>query len=423
MPFQLIDSSWYMMIIGILAVISLFSFFRFGVNSDKEKKTKRKLKKTKKNNPNRKVGIANLEKKIKKERRRKTGFLIMGSVCVLGSFLMLFFKGKYGKISEEFHPVKKYGQFRTEVKNGELFKVEIRDFTSQEEWAEKAAHLDWYYEVFSEENNYVNLRQIDEYQTRVDMIHKEPPHKKDIYIVEDSRDFVDEGIVKLQMEEEERLYSVFNAAVGVPIAGWESEELWKAYNAGEELSKKNNTSAMVFQTAVLAEGAHGNLYEKSRGGEDSLQYLAGAIKYFEEFLEFEERDAGNDTMVSVCEVCFREGKMDYREGTCLKGKEQKNARHFLVKAYAEFQFSLENTTMEDNKYLTCLYYAGLSCLRIMSYVNDDEELQYNMCREIVEKWDTFYDRYSESLESIKVENISREAVDDVKNNLESYIYE
>lgn len=420
MPFQIIDSPGYMVTAGVFVVLSLLSFFVFYLNSEEERNRKEKLKGIRRKQPEKKDKITKMNEMVKQTRNKKRISLGIGIVSLLCCVMMLSFKGMYTKISEGFHPVKKYGQFRAEEKQGKLFKVEERVFKSEEEWAEKAVHLDWYDDVFSEENNGITYAQIEVYQTKVNIIHKEPPFKKDMYIENELVENIDENIVILQEEEEERLYKIFKAAVGVPIRGWDCEKLWEAYNAGEELSKKNNTSAMVFQTAVLAEGAHGNLYEQSRGGANSLQYLAGATKYFEEFLKFEVRDAGNGTMVSVREVCFREGKMDYREGTHLKDTEQKNARHFLVKAYAEFQFVLEDTSVEDKKYLTYLYYAGLSCLRIMSYI-EDEKIQSDLCQQIVEEWDEFSEYHNGNVEEITVENVTKDAVDEVRKQLESYI--
>ena len=421
MPFQIIDSPGYMVTAGVFVVLSLLSFLFFYIYSKDEKCTRKKLKNTRRKHPEEKNKITELNAQAKQKMKIKKYSLLCGILSFLCCVLMLSFKGMYTKIGEEFHSVKKYGQFQVGEKQGKLFKVEERIFKSEEEWAEKAVHLDWYDEVFSGENNDITYAQIEAYQTKVNIIHKEPPFKKDMYIENELVENIDESIVRLQEEEEDRLYNIFKAAVGAPIRGWDCEKLWDAYNAGEELSKKNNTSAMVFQTAVLAEGAHGNLYEESRGSVNSLQYLAGATKYFEEFLKFEVRDAGNGTMVSVSEVCFREGKMDYREGTHLKDAEQKNARHFLVKAYAEFQFVLEDTSMEDKKYLTCLYYAGLSCLRIMSYI-DDPKIQSELCQQIVEKWDEFSEYYNGNVEEITVENITKDAVDEVRKQLKGYIF-
>lgn len=419
MLFKIIDSPWYMVTVCILMVFSLLSFLGAYYISEKKKKGEKKRAKIAKKGGTKET-IEKLDETINEARKYAFFLLRAGILCMFCCVTLSSFKGKCGEISQQFHSVKKYRQYQSDKKMDELFKKEVRKFANQEEWIEKAVHLDWYYEVFSEENTSTTYAQIQEYQKRVTTIHKEPGYKTDIYIENEFGEIVDESIASLQKEEENKLYNIFKTAVGVPITEWNSGDIWEAYEAGEELSKKNNTSAMVFQTAVLAEGAHENLYKESRGGENSLLYHAGAIKSFEEFLGFVVRNPGDGSIISVSEVCFREGKIDYRQGIYLKEAEEVSARHFLVKASAEFQFVLENTDMDDKKYLTVLYYAGLSALHIMSYI-DDDELKSDLCRQIVDKWNEFSEKHNGNIENIPVENISTRRVEEVKTQLEDYI--
>lgn len=416
MLFRIIDSPGYMVAEVILGVFSLLSFlFAYYISRKKKKGEKKRDKIVKKGA--KKERIEKLDEILKGAGEYVFFFLRVGFLCMICCSMLLCFKREYGEISQRFHSAKKYKQYQEENKRNELFKKEVREYANQEEWIEKAVHRDWYYEIFSEKNSGVTYAQIQEYQKRVTAIHKEPGYKKDIYI---ESEFIDESIASLQEDEEMKLYNVFKAAVGTPIAEWNSEDIWEAYKAGEELTKKNNTSAMVFQTAVLAEGAHENLYKESRGGENGLLYHAGAIKSFEEFLGFEVRDPGDGSIIPVSEVCFREGKIDYRQGIYLKEAEDAFARHFLVKAYAEFQFILESTDMDDKKYLTYLYYAGLSTLHIMSYI-DDGGVKSDLCRQIVDKWDKFSEKYNGKIENITVENISAKRVGEVRTQLKGYI--
>lgn len=51
----------------------------------------------------------------------------------------------------------------------------------------------------------------------------------------------------------------------------------------------NNTSEIVFQTAVLAEGAHEKCYREQRNNKTGIIYLGGTVKYFEDFLTFNNK--------------------------------------------------------------------------------------------------------------------------------------
>lgn len=195
--------------------------------------------------------------------------------------------------------------------------------------------------------------------------------------------------------------------------------MWDAFEAGSEIAKMHNTSEIVFQTYVLAEGAHANAYNTSRNDPNTLKYLAGGTEKMEEFLKFTDKDPGNGISVSVSSMSFRMGKMDYREGLREKDDNNPEARHFLLKAYEEFQYSIEKTGINDKDYVNNLYYCSLACLHLMSYV-EDSGLEKELCELELERWAEFKEYVGDEFNSIKVEN--NDNLQEIIDDLEDYYF-
>lgn len=339
-------------------------------------------------------GSAEKYEKLAKRRKICARVVSFISVCV---FMMLIasyvFLNKKQSIDESYYNVALMNQSSDATTVLEVFKKYEREYKSEYDWAMETVHMDWYDDVFMDDNKNITEEHIGKYSDKVKKIFKEIPSNIDMRKNPNN------------LEEFNRLLEIFERAVSEPIGAKDPGELWDAFKAGREVAKIYNTSANVFQTFVLAEGAHSNAYKISRNNPNTLIYLAGATEKMEEFIKFITKDPGDGTSISVDSVSFRLGKMDYREGTREKDEHNPQARHFILKAYEEFQYAIENVNMDDENYLTYLYYCSLACLRMMSYV-DDGELREKLCKQEVNRWEEYKEYVGDEFDIMKVENAS-----------------
>lgn len=360
----------------------------------------------------------NLKGRNQKRKKEETNyrnkiedFLIVIMITVIIWGYLAYEKKEY-RVIEQFYDLN-----NVEENVGEhIFKKVEREYVGEQEWAEIIIHKDLYEECFDIESENITIDDIESYRDWIWNIYLERPFKEDILI-----DLKKAGNSEIDIKKEEefdRLYAVFKEAVNDELSDWKASDLWEAYEAGKEISKINYTSEMIFQTGVLAEGAHENIFRENYYDKNSLIYLAGATEQFEKFLTFKIRDAGNDNFISEAEVSFRQGKMDYREGTKRKDMDEKDARHFLLKAYAEFQYILEQVTIEDELYPPALYYSGLVILRMMSYIDIEERNE--ICKKELERWEFLLEYYEKNTAMIKVEGKSFIEIIEIRDDLLMY---
>lgn len=374
-------------------------------------------------NNTREETIRRKEEKIKLYREIKNTFSAFLILFLAMLLYLLHIKKEY-QVVEQFYVNEVYNENANNSIN-DIFDKNEREYISEIDWAYSAVHIDWYTERFESENQGIVAEDIEQYFTNVENIYQKVPYKDDLYIdiknmkAESDDESDDESILDAKKTEYDIIYETFNNAVNADISNWKSEALWEAYNAGKELTKINNTSEMVFQTGVLAEGAHENVYKESRGNDNTLLYLAGATENFEEFSDFFVRDSGNGVIISDVKICFRQAKMDYREGLKEKENESPLAKHFLLKSYGELQYVTEHTLLEDEMYLTYLYYRGMTSLQLISYI-DDYELRVTLCSDEKDIWDEFLEYHDGDIEGIKVENKTKDEILYVYNMLAEY---
>lgn len=414
MLYWMIDTPWLIGAIIVFIILSfLFLFCSLGLRIKIYLENCRVL------NNTRKETIRKKEEKIKLYREIKNTFSSFFILFLAMLLYLLHIKKEY-QVVEQFYVNEVYNENANNSIN-DIFDKNEREYISEIDWAYSAVHIDWYAERFESENQGITDEDIKQYFVYVNNIYQKVPYKDNLYIEQKNieEESNGENVLDAKATEYNRIYETFNDAVNADISDWESEALWEAYNAGKELTKINNTSEMVFQTGVLAEGAHENVYKESRGNDNTLLYLAGATENFEDFLNFFIRDSGNEVIISDVEICFRQAKMDYREG--LKEKEDKNplAKHFLLKSYEELRYVTEQTLPEDEMYLTYLYYRGMTCLQLISYI-DDYELRVTLCNDETDMWNEFLEYHNGDIEGIKVENKTKNEILYVKNMLEEY---
>ena len=346
----------------------------------------------------------NKEQKSEALRKRRR---IFGEVFVLVLVLVscLLYKRNEYRIMDDFYSQKQYDRSVDETL-AQIFEKKARKYIDEVDRVYEAVHMDIYDDVFGDGHDGINENDIEQYQEKIGSIYQEMPYKDDL---------IKEAEEEM-LEEYDEILKTFKEAVDADISTWKPDDLWEAYEAGRELSKKNNTSEMVFQTAVLAEGAHENSYKISRDDSNTRLYLAGTTESFEEFLDFNTRNSGAGTIVSELEVCYRQGKMDYREGIKEKERNNPEARHFLLKTYTEVQYARDHTAVENKNYLSYLYYCSLACLRLVSYI-EDKELRLAMCNKELEKWDYFLERNNGSLGGQEVEDKTEKDIYDAYDKL------
>lgn len=210
---------------------------------------------------------------------------------------------------------------------------------------------------------------------------------------------------------------VFSEYVGLDKQDKASIDLWEAYLAGEEVIKVNHTSENVFQTAVLAEAAQANEYKNSIPSDKTEEYMLGAIEKFEEFLTFIDRNAGNGFQVDPAVVCFRVGKMIYRESRNSNLNDPQKKLHYVLLAYSCFHFSVNQVDKDNEDYLCYLYYYGESTLNILNHI-EEKELRATICNEQIEMWEHLDDNY---FTDHRVETKSSEDVKMIVEMLKGYI--
>ena len=414
MLYWMIDTPWLISAIFVFGILSfLCFFFILGLKKKITLEEYRLLNITQEKN------IKKKKKSIKSYRERKntfSAFLLLFCTVLL---CLLHIKKEY-QVVEQFYINEEFNE-NTYNSINDIFVKNEREYISEVDWAYSAVHIDWYTERFETENEGIVAEDMEQYYTKVKNIYQIVPYKDDLYI--DIKNMKvegdDEGILDAKITEYENIYETFNNAVNADISNWKSEDLWKAYSAGKELTKMNNTSEMIFQTGVLAEGAHENVYKESRGNDNTLLYLAGVTENFEDFLSFFVRDSGSGVIISDVEICFRQAKGDYREG--LKEKNNKNplAKHFLLKSYEEMRYVTEQTLLEDEMYLTYLYYRGMVCLQLISYI-DDYELRTDLCNKELDMWNVFLEYHNGDIEGMKVESKTKDEILYVKKMLSNY---
>ena len=341
-----------------------------------------------------KKGYAEKYEKLAKRRKICAKVVFFISVCVFVTLIASYvFLNTKRSIDESYYNVVLMNQSSEDTTVLEVFKKYEREYKSEHDWAMETVHMDWYYDTFMDDNKNITEEHIGEYSVKVNNILKEIPSNTDIRKEPNN------------LKKFNSLLETFERAVSEPIDAKDPGELWDAFKAGSDVAKIYNTSENVFQTFVLAEGAHGNAYEISRNDSNTLIYLAGATEKMEEFIKFIKKDPGDGTSISVDSMSFRLGKMDYREGTREKDEDNPQARHFILKAYEEFQYAIENVDIDDENYLTYLYYCSLACLRMMSYVDDSEQRE-KLCKQEVDRWEEYKEHVGGGFDSMKVENDS-----------------
>lgn len=405
MLYPIIGTQWMPILVYIfIAVFLLFLFcyliFVCKVYLNKERKIREK----------RKSKIRNLKIKIKSQRRIKN-CLLFCTILSFGILVLLWYTKKEYQIVEHFYGTDVFDKNSNDLK-ADIFEKSEREYEHKMNWADSAVHMDWYWEIVGTENKDIDSDDINEYCDKVEEKYKEMPYKEDLYLDVESDD----------EEEYSEMYAIFNNAVNSDISNWKSDDLWEAYIAGKKLLKNNNTSEMVFQTGVLAEGAHENVYKESRGNDDTRLYIAAATEEFDDFISFIDRNSGNGVIVSEVEICFRQSKMDYREGLKEKDDENLEAQHFFLKAYSENVYATEHTSLEDKMYLTYLYYRGLSFLGLISYMKDDES-RSALCAAEIELWDAFLEKHDGDIGEQTVENKTKDDILEVKIRIEQYVTE
>lgn len=380
-------SLFVVLILGAVFVVKSFKI-RSWLKKNKDKKSIGSLKK--------KRGILKQTKK-----KLKCCIALLVIVSLLLSFLIVARQNMYA-MSEGFIWSEEERGVNAEDGNKSLtFEVLMREYG--EWWWKEAIYYSWYERAFCDENgNFDGI--IDEegftyYRNKFIALCEPNRVQKDEIKNPDERDTGFEADRDL-----------FSDVVGQKEA--DLVTLWKGFKAGQRVQENNKTSENVFQTGVLAEKAHNQVYNRGITDEQSIVYLAGMYEQFDLFLTFEELRAGEDVYVSEDEVNFRKAKCSYNEGR-FGVQEERVKIHCAVMAYVLFSYLAEKTDPTDSNYLLYTYYSGLAFLHIMAEI-EGEAYREGLCRKELGRWDyLLLDEIDYEKEGMDIKNILK-----VKERLE-----
>lgn len=285
----------------------------------------------------------------------------------------------------------------------ELFLEEVREESYSIEVMQSMPHEDLI-QVLYINNGIINKEILSEYAEDIKRTYDIVPFCEDVKNEENVSELFAENVV------------IFSQFVGIDKQGISPVDLWRAYLLGEEVIKVNHTSENVFQMAVLAEAAQANEYKNPIPSDKTEEYMLGAMEKFEEFLTFVDRNAGNGVLVDSDVVCFRVGKMVYKESKNNNLSDPQKKLHYNLLAYSCFQFSVNQVDKSDENYLCYLYYYGESTLNILNYI-EDRELRITICDEQIKMWEALDDGY---FIDHKVETKSSEDVKEIIKKLKEY---
>lgn len=263
-------------------------------------------------------------------------------------------------------------------------------------------HTEWYDNRPDDE---ITIDFIEMYMKNVDNIFSIIPEKEDRIDVVNGQDVV-------FMEKQEN----FRKLVGSRQAELSSELLWEGYKDGLEVCRVFATSENCFQTGVLAESASQNAYKSQQSREVGLNYVAGMVNQFENFLEFKHRDAGGGMEISEVEICFRMEKGLYRVSRENWDHDNRIAIHCGLFGYSCSQYAVEKIDTDDSLYLIYLDNSGLNCLNIIKFI-DDKELCAELCRKELKRWECLDET---NMSKYKTEGKTLEEVKKTKSMLQSH---
>lgn len=330
-------------------------------------------------------------------RKRKRHRLIATALTIFCMFLYLLIQKKRYTIREDF-------AWTFEERNeayGLHFVVQERKKPEEMQWYEEVLHLDW----FDKEAEDVGRDTLDAYEKKVNGIFSAMPKK------EDSISEIAGGNSTFAEKQQN-----FKDLVNRDHKELNSEKLWKGYEDGVEVCKVYETSENVFQTGVLAESACENAYKSRRDGESILIYTAGMVDQFEQFLEFQCRDAGGGMVISEVEICFRIEKGLYRVSREKLNYDNYILEHCALYGYGCSQYAVERIGIANNYYLMYLDNSGLNCLNILQYI-DDGELCAELCQKELDRWKDLEGR---DMSVYKTEGKTLEMIMETKKTLEEY---
>ena len=275
-----------------------------------------------------------------------------------------------------------------------------REYNEELSDAQLYLHFNLYDQMVENEDGIIDEDMLNMYVNNFATLYAATPYKSDLKT---------EVSGEIQKQEYEKQYSIFNEAVSSDITKWNSERLWAACQAGEKIADVNNTSQIIFQTAVLAEGAHEKCYLEMRTSKEGIIYLGEATKLFEDFLTFDCRDVGGK-IVSQEDVVFRLGKLSYREAK----NNEKFREHLLLCSYSDFKYVLDIVDDSKEEYASYLYYEAKNTIDLCGYIRN-EELKIELKEYISKKWDTYEEKYS--IEEWNVENKTIEELKNIREKL------
>lgn len=110
-------------------------------------------------------------------------------------------------------------------------------------------------------------------------------------------------------------------------------------------------------------------------------------------------------------------KVLYRVSKANDDHNEEIAEHCGLFGYSCSQYLTEKLEVDDPYYLLYIYYSGLSCLKIMPYI-EDEDVCKELCHKELERWKVLDGR---DMSLYEKEEKSFEIIMEVKKSLANYI--